>query len=189
MTHRWHKKTFYKRDTKFSTFFALRHQIPIRRLQNGQSKFVSSMFFSKQLWSNSRSSKVISRKTGFNNALCEPTQSEEEGLVQMDLFQWWWYKSFFMFYMKTDKWNLGQVKKGCQQAKISKWRQLNEKIQYSYRAVWGLSFYETRCFLKISFKHYLLNEIKIFFNLTLTSLNDAWTIFLTSSLFRLFVLL
>ncbi len=142
-----HKKTFYKRDTKFSTFFALRHQIPMRRLQNGHSKFVSSMFFSKQLWSNSRSSMVISRKTGFNNALCESTQSEEKGLVQMDLFQWWWYKSFFRFYMKTGRWNLGQVEKGCQQAwarsvkKTIKWE---NTVQSSTRSqfLWDKMFFE-----------------------------------------------
>jgi hypothetical protein len=47
--------------------------------------------------------------------------------------------------------------------KISKRRQLNEMIQYI--AVQDPSFYETRWILKISFKHCLLNEIKIFFNL------------------------
>jgi hypothetical protein len=43
---------------------------------------------------------------------------------------------------------------------ISKQRQLNKKIRYG--AVRDLSFYKIRCFLKILFKHHLLNEIKIF---------------------------
>jgi len=60
---------------------------------------------------------------------------------------------------------------------------LNEKIQYG--AVGDLAFYKKRLFSKISFKHCLLNEIKIFKIWLEQCLNDISCIISFKAIFTL----
>jgi hypothetical protein len=72
-----------------------------------------------------------------------------------------WLELFFLVPAKTNLrfFETGTIEIQSQpgMGNISKQRQLNEKIEYG--VIQDLSFYETRWFLKISFKHLLLNEI------------------------------
>jgi len=56
--------------------------------------------------------------------------------------------------------NIGKYGSPSGKGEISKWRQLNEKIQY--RVARDLSFYENRWNLKFSLKHHLMHHYKIF---------------------------